>query len=212
MAMYVVLAVAMGVAVGFARSGRFSNLGERRFRSAWLLLIGVVLQAATEIFHLPKTPDVVAVLVSYAALALFAARNLRLAGMGVVAIGLVLNIIPIAVNEGMPVRASAVVESGITANRAGIAGLRFGGKRHLATPADHLMVLGDILPDPLFHEVLSFGDLAMAVGIAAVVANLLLPTRRRRQSPARPKTKASGGDLRSPSAAGDVALSASAGR
>src|ERR1700694_5562360 len=113
MAMYVVLAVALGVVVGFARRGRISNLGERAFRSAWLLLIGVVLQAVTEIFRLPNTPDVVAVLVSYAALALFAVRNLGLAGMGVVAIGLVLNIIPIAVNEGMPVRASADVESGI---------------------------------------------------------------------------------------------------
>jgi hypothetical protein len=182
MAMYVVLAVALGVVAGFARRGRVSNLGERAFRSAWLLVIGVVLQAVTEIFHLPNTPDVVAVLVSYAALALFAVRNLGLAGMGVVAIGLVLNIIPIAVNQGMPVRASAVVESGIASNRAGVAGLRFGGKRHLATSDDHLMVLSDILPDPVFHEVLSFGDLAMSVGIAAVVANLLLPPRRRRSS------------------------------
>ena len=209
---YVVLAVALGIAVGFARRGRISNLGAWTFRSSWLLLIGVVLQAVTEIFHLPNTPDVVAVLVSYAALALFALRNLGLAGMGVVAIGLVLNIIPIAVNQGMPVRASAIVESGIASNRAGVAGLRYGGKRHLATSDDHLMVLSDILPDPLFHEVLSFGDLAMAVGIAAVVANLLLPARRRRSLPPQHRARVGEGGSGDTGSDSDVARFAIAGR
>jgi len=210
--MYVVIAVVVGVVVGLLRGGRFSHLAERPFRSVWLLIVGVVLQAGTEIFHLPKTLDVVAVLVSYGSLALFAVRNLRLAGMGVVAIGLVLNIIPIAVNEGMPVRASAVVESGIVASRASVAGLRFGGKRHVATSADHLTVLGDILPDPLFHEVLSFGDLAMSVGIAAVVVNLLLPTRRRHPGIPATRPAAGDGDRGKPTPEGDAAFFATAQR
>src|SRR5579864_1929310 len=155
--MYVVLAVAVGVVVGLVRGGRFHHLAEQPFRSAWLLALGFVLQVVTEVVHLPTTPDVVTVLVSYAALALFAVRNLRLAGMGVVAFGLVLNFIPIAVNQGMPVKASALVRSGIYANEASIHHTRFGGKRHLAGPDDHVVFLADTLPDWVFHEVLSFG-------------------------------------------------------
>ena len=178
--MYVVLAVAVGVIVGLLRGGHFRHLAEKPFRSSWLLALGFVLQVVTEVFRLPTTPDVVAVLVSYAALALFAVRNLGLAGMGVVAVGLVLNIIPIAVNQGMPVKAAALVRSGIYADEASIHHTRFGGKRHLAGPEDHVVFLGDTLPDWVFHEVLSFGDLTMSVGIAAVICNLLLPPKRRR--------------------------------
>jgi hypothetical protein len=178
--MYVVLAVAVGVVVGLIRGGRFHHLAEKPFRSVGLLALGFVLQVVTEVFRLPTTPDVIAVLVSYAALALFALRNLGLAGMGVVAVGLVLNIIPIAVNQGMPVKAAALVRSGIYSDEASIHHTRFGGKRHLAGPDDHVVFLGDTLPDWVFHEVLSFGDLTMSVGIAAVICNLLLPPNRRR--------------------------------
>jgi hypothetical protein len=178
--MYVVLAVAVGVVVGLIRGGRFHHLAEKPFGSVWLLALGFVLQAVTEVFRLPTTPDVIAVLVSYAALALFALRNLQLAGMGVVAFGLVLNIIPIAVNQGMPVKAAALVRSGIYPDEASIHHTRFGGKRHLAGPSDHVVFLGDTLPEWVFHEVLSFGDLTMSVGIAAVICNLLLPPKRRR--------------------------------
>src|SRR5258708_9551501 len=59
--------------------------------------------------------------------------------------------------------------------------LAYGGKRHLERNGDRLMILGDILPDWVFHEVLSFGDLVMSVGIAAVFANLLNPDRRPRR-------------------------------
>jgi hypothetical protein len=177
--MYAVIAVAVGVVIGLLRGGSFSNLAEKPFRAIPLLMLGIGLQVVTEVTHLPNTVDMIAVLVSYAALALFAALNLQLAGMGVVAIGLVLNIIPISVNQGMPIKASALVRSGLYARESDIHHTRFGGKRHLAGPDDHLVFLGDILPDWLFHEVLSFGDLTMSAGIAAVACNLLLATRRR---------------------------------
>jgi hypothetical protein len=179
--MFTVVAVAIGFAIGLATGGRLRNLAERSFRTVWLLVIGVLLQVVAEVFHLPKTTGYLVVLFSYAALAAFALCNLRLAGMGVVAVGLVLNIIPIAVNQGMPVRASAIVEARV-ARPDEIPTLGFGGKRHLEGPADRLKPLGDVLPDWVFHEVLSFGDLVMAVGIADVFVHLLR-TPRRRASP-----------------------------
>jgi len=63
------------------------------------------------------------------------------------------------------------------------------------------MVLSDILPDWVFHEVLSFGDLVLSMGIAAVVVNLLRPpTRHRRDASARLSENAA------PSANGSRAL------
>jgi hypothetical protein len=176
--MFAVVAVLIGLVIGLATGGRLSHLARRSFGAVWLLALGVILQAVTEVFHLPKNADYIAVLVSYGALAAFAIRNLGLTGMGVVAVGLALNIVPIAVNRGMPVRATAIVDAHV-ARADQIATLGFGGKRHLEGRGDHLTDLGDILPDWVFHEVLSFGDLVMAVGIAAVFANLLRPTRRR---------------------------------
>jgi hypothetical protein len=171
---YAVVAIAVGVAIGFVRGGRFTNLATRTFRAIPLFVVGVALQLATEVIHFPRAIDVTLVLASYAALAAFALRNLHLAGMGVFALGLVLNIAPIAVNQGMPVRATAVVDAGIVRRSDEIARLRFGGKRHLERPGDHLILLSDIIPDWLFHEVLSFGDLVMSVGIAALIAHLLV--------------------------------------
>jgi hypothetical protein len=176
--MFTLVAVVVGLVIGLATGGRLRNLGQRTFRSAWLLILGVALQVVTEVFHLPKTPDYLTVLVSYVALAAFAVRNLRLTGMGVVAVGLALNIVPIAVNRGMPVRASAIVEARI-ARTDQLHTLGFGGKRHLESPSDRVTVLGDILPDWVFHEVLSFGDLIMAVGISAVFMNMLRFAKRR---------------------------------
>src|ERR1700724_1259564 len=98
--MFAVVPVLIGVLVALATGGRFANLAQRSFRVMWLLGLGVVLQVVTEAFHLPKTADYITVMVSYAALAIFAMCNLRLTGMGVVALGLALNIVPIAVNHG----------------------------------------------------------------------------------------------------------------
>jgi hypothetical protein len=122
------------------------------------------------------------ILASYGLLGLFALRNLALGGMGVVALGLALNIVPIAVNGAMPVRGSAIVRSGLAHRPDDVGKIRFGGKHHLETSRDHLTALGDILPDWVFHEVLSFGDLVLSAGIAAVFVNLLRPARRRREA------------------------------
>jgi hypothetical protein len=111
----------------------------------------------------------------------FCVLNLRHAGMGVVFVGIALNLVVMGLNGGMPVRAEAIVAAGITTASEDVEALDFGTKRHLETEADLLPVLGDIIPVPVAGEVLSFGDLAMSVGVAAVLVNLL----RRRAHPQR---------------------------
>lgn len=173
---FTAVAVVVGLAVGLATGGRLEHLGNRRFRAPWLLLGGLALQAASGRFG---GATVAMVIVSYVALIAFCALNLHLVGMGVVLLGLALNFTTIAVNGGMPVRRSAVVAAGI-AEWHELDELEVQKKRHLERPDDDLMLLSDIVPVPVLHEVLSFGDLIMSVGVADVLFHLLRPLPGRR--------------------------------
>ncbi|HEY2430844.1 MAG TPA: DUF5317 family protein, partial [Acidimicrobiales bacterium] len=167
-------AVVVGAAAGWAGGGRLSRLLRARVGWGWLLLGGAGVQALVLDGAVPihGWTELAAVLVSYAALAAFAALNLGRAGMGVLLIGVLLNAVPIAVNGGMPVERRAIVSSRV-AGPAEIPFLDFGGKRHLATSADHLRAFDDAIPDWVTHQVLSVGDLVITVGVAAVVCGLL---------------------------------------
>ena len=173
--MFIAVAIVAGVLIGLLCGGRFENLGDASFRLWPLLTLGVVVQGAAAFTADGAVP---LILGSYALLLIFTAVNLHHAGMGVVFVGIAMNLLVIAVNGGMPVRADAIVAAGIVGYEQ-IPSLEFGSKRHLETPDDRLTFLGDIIPVPLAEEVLSFGDLAMSVGVAAVLVNLL----RRRRGP-----------------------------
>jgi hypothetical protein len=111
-------------------------------------------------------------LASYLCLLAFALANVRLVGMALVAVGIALNIIPIALNRGMPVRHDAVVAARIsTAERVHF--LRTDHKHHMERPGDRLMILADILPVRPLREVLSFGDVVLALGVADVLFHLV---------------------------------------
>lgn len=173
--MFIAVAIVAGIVIGLVRGGSFERLAEASFRLWPLLILGIVVQGAAAFTVDGAVPLILA---SYVLLLVFTAVNLVHAGMGVVFVGIALNVAVIGVNGGMPVRADAIVAAGIV-EREQIPSLEFGSKRHLETDDDRLTVLGDIIPVPLAEEVLSFGDLAMSVGVAAVLVNLL----RRRRGP-----------------------------
>ena len=173
--MFIAVAIVAGIVIGLVRGGSFERLAEASFRLWPLLILGIVVQGAAAFTADGAVPLILA---SYVLLLVFTAVNLVHAGMGVVFVGIALNLAVIGVNGGMPVRADAIVAAGIV-EREQIPSLEFGSKRHLETDDDRVGVLGDIIPVPLAKEVLSFGDLAMSVGVAAVLVNLL----RRRRGP-----------------------------
>jgi hypothetical protein len=173
---FIAVAVVAGVALGLLRGGSITRLGEASFRFWPLLAVGVAVQAAAAFV---TRAGVALVLLSYVVLLVYAAANYRHVGMGVVFVGIALNLLVIAANGGMPVRASAIVAAGIVDHHAEVHTLDFGSKRHLKTDDDRLTWLGDVIPVPVATEVLSFGDLVMAVGIADVLAHLL----RRKATP-----------------------------
>ena len=189
--LYIVVAVAVGLAMGWARGGRLSGIGDATFRLTPLLAVGVagqVLSAA-----LGGARGLALLLASYIALLAFAIANApRSVGMAVVAVGIAMNALVIAVNGGMPVRASAIIAAGIADDDDDIAELDFGTKRHLEDGDDRLTILADIIPVPVLEEVLSFGDLVLAVGVADVLVTLMGSRRSPRQRPERPDRQGTG--------------------
>ena len=166
------LALIIGVVVGLARGGRPRNMGLHRLRAWWLVVIGIAAQVAAD--HVATASlGTVAVLAGAASLLAFASLNPHLVGIGVVAIGVAANALVIGINDGMPVRPSAVVAAHIT-SRADEPLLGYGFRHHREGPGDQLRPLADIIPIPAFRQVVSFGDLILAMGVAATVAHLLL--------------------------------------
>lgn len=160
---WALVAVALGVAVGYATGGRIEHVSTHSVRAWPLLAVG----AALPLFG--RDHGTVAVL-SLLTLLAFTLANLHRVGMGVVAVGLGLNLVVIAANGAMPVRPAA-------AERVGIDADALGGGRRLEAPDDRFTALGDVLPARPLHQVLSFGDLVIAAGTADVIVHLM---RRRR--------------------------------
>jgi hypothetical protein len=169
---FTALAVAAGLLIGLLAGGSLRRLGERHFRLWPLLPLGVALQ-----FPFVDRLGFGGLLASYACLLVFALANIRLAGMGLVAIGIALNTVPIALNRGMPVDRDAVVAAGIVPARR-LDSLHLDRKHHLERPSDDAMVLADIIPVRPVKEVLSFGDVVLAVGVADVIYHLMRPRLR----------------------------------
>ena len=173
-------ALVVGVLAGIAAGGRPSDLGRRHLRLAWLLALCALLQVVAEVFDVPSSVGLAMVLASYAGLSLFALSNIGLVGMPVVLVGLLANLLVIGLNAGMPVRESSILAAHAS-TRAEVHSIDFGAKRHLAAPDDRLDVLGDIIPVRPTREVLSFGDLILAFGVADVIFRLLRPSDARRR-------------------------------
>ena len=173
---FTLLAVAAGLVIGLLAGGRLAHLGSRNLRQWPLLLGGLAAQLLSA--RVGGDASFALLLVSYGLLLAFAAANVAVVGMWLVALGIGLNLTVIATNGGMPVRESALRAAG--AVEAGVpVELDPASKHHLEAPSDRLVVLSDIIPVRPLREVVSFGDVAMAVGVADVVVHLLRPPGRR---------------------------------
>ena len=174
------MAAALGVLAGWATGGRLGHISRHPLDWLPLLAVGVALPVVAELGSLDGAAGLALVLASFACLLGFCLLNLRLVGMGVVAVGLSLNALVIALNGAMPVRAAALVRAGVAEDARDAATLDLGVKRRLATDGDRLAVLGDVLPVRPLRQVLSFGDLIVAAGTIDLVANLMRRRRPRR--------------------------------
>lgn len=167
------IAVILGLVTGLSRPPAGAHSVRPHVEQIPLLAFGVLLHAASML--LDGSAATLCLAVSLAVLIAVAMANRHITGIAVVGLGLLLNLVAVAVNAGMPVRASALVEAGVI-EADEIATVELSGPQHLESSNDALGVLGDVLPVPLVNAVVSFGDLIIVFGAFDAVRDL---SRRR---------------------------------
>ncbi len=167
--MILVVPVFLALALGLVLGGRLERLAAFRPKLGWLVPAAFALQVAAFPFKwLPwTTQETLATalwLVSFGLLVVFAWSNRKLAGVPVVAAGLLSNIVAVGVNGGsmptLPSALAALDPTYVVANNSS-----FDASPNLAWLVDRWAV-----PDwsPV-GNVFSIGDIVIAVGIMVVV-------------------------------------------
>lgn len=168
--MFMLYALAAGVAIGWLLGGRLSGLGRLRIRWAPLALVGLLAQVV--LFFEPVAERIggagpLVYIGSTLVVLVVVCRNLAVPGLALVAVGTASNLAAILANGGsMPASAAALALVGHAVNDG------YSNSTVVADPA--LWPLTDIfaIPAPMpFANVLSVGDILIGIGVAwAVVA------------------------------------------
>jgi hypothetical protein len=172
---FTLLAIAVGFVLALAMGGRPRFLAGRTLRMWFLLPVGLALQVAA-IESNGHTWPFVLLLVSYGCLFAFAVANLSVTGMWMILVGLTLNAFVVGLNHGMPVGHKALAHAG---RDPGV----YAAEHHVQRSSDRLLILGDVVAIRPLGEIVSFGDLILAVGLVDVLVHLMRPARRRQEEP-----------------------------
>lgn len=171
----VLLAGTVGAVIGALRRPHGAHLETPPLVRLRLVAGAVALSVAIGVAELPLEGLLFSV--SLGLLTWFALRNRHLVGMGVLAVGLLCNLTAVALHGGMPVRATALVESGAF-EADELADADLGAGRRFERTGDLAPILGDIIPVSAVGAAMSFGDLIALAGIGAVAGDLARLARR----------------------------------
>lgn len=200
------LALAFGAAalVVLVTRGSWTRLFSLPIQGSLLFFAGLFLQAALEVVEFApnriETTGYGLLMLSYAFLLAFCLVNLPLRGMGLIAIGISLNILVIGLNVGMPTRAVGLDSDGNRINKP----IEQSVKHRPESPDDLLGFLGDtiLLPKP-FDTLISIGDIVLVVGVCELAYFGSHRPRRRRarhrtgsNTPRRSRTRSSASSTR----------------
>ncbi len=182
--MLVLIVIGLAVAAGFIAGGSLRPFEHLRLHWWGVALAGLALQGIPLTSGVGRPVGSAVVVGSYGLLVAFALVNRRLPALWLVIAGLILNLVVIGANGGMPVSAGALEAAGARAE-----GLVGGGtvKHHLMGPDDTLTPLGDVIgiPPPI-GAVVSVGDLLLYAGVAILVVSVMLGrSGENRRGPAR---------------------------
>ena len=172
------IAVVAALLIPLFTHGSYKRLFDTKLRWPWLLVASLAIQLGLEFYTLPhRYWDSVGyglLVGSYVLLLAFIARNAVLRGMSIVLIGILCNAIVIALNQGMPVKLPPEWKNESWANAT--------VTHHPREDGEELLVLSDIIivRGPV-SNVLSFGDLILAIGLCDVTYNASRDPRRGRR-------------------------------
>lgn len=179
--LWLAIVLFLALVIAMLRGGRLVNLGDIELKAWWLLLVSLGLQLGTR--WLPdetwsETAGVVMVLASFALLMVLVMLNRSKPGMWIAGLGVLMNFTVIAFNGGMPVLAGAAeVASGFTVAEPDISG---SFKHVLLDETSRLVFFADVIPIRLvrFGEVISLGDIFLALGLGVFLEQELRRPRR----------------------------------
>ena len=166
--MFLLYAIVIGVALGFLLGGRLSGLATLEFRWAPLAIAGLAVQIA--LFSGPISDRVgdlgpVIYVGSTAMVLVVVLRNIRIAGMPLVVLGALSNLLAIVANGGyMPASPGAAaaagrVEATTYSNSAIVDGA-------VLAPLTDIFAFPTWVP---FSNVFSIGDLLIGIGVAMAI-------------------------------------------
>lgn len=179
--LWLAIVLFFALAISMLRGGRLVNLGDIELRAWWLLVIAFGLQAGTR--FLPDeswsdTVGLVMILSSFVLLMVLVVLNRASPGMWIAGLGVLMNLTVIAVNGGMPVLAEAAeVASGFTVSEPDVSS----SYKHIPLDEDsRLTFLADVIPLRIadIGEVISLGDIFLALGLGAFLEHELRRPRR----------------------------------
>lgn len=175
--------VAAGLVAGVARGGKIANLAATQFKWVGLVFAGLAIQAGTELYSHFVDPrlgedrrGILLLAVSYALLIAFLALNRAQPGTSLMALGLLLNIVVIFANGGMPVSMTAARAAGFDPSGY----LKASIKHQVMGPGTALWFLGDVIPLPVLRNIVSIGDVLLGVGIFIFVQHRVGYSPRRK--------------------------------
>jgi hypothetical protein len=172
------IAAAAALLIPLLTLGSYKRLFDTKFRWPWVLGASLAIQLGLEFFALPhRYWDNVGyglLVFSNVLLLAFAARNVVLRGMSIVFIGIACNALVIALNQGMPVKFPPEWKNESWAEAT--------VKHHPREDGEKLLALSDIIivRHPI-DNILSFGDLILAVGLCDVAYTASRDPKRARR-------------------------------
>lgn len=172
-----VAVVVAAVLAGLLRRPAGGHGARPHLRHLPVLVAGFGLVAAS-----PVGPDGAATVgggLGFAGVAWFAGRNRNVTGVAVAGLGAVANLACIVLNNGVPVRAEALVDAGV-ASAAEVREHEPDEPYHLQQESDRFAWLGAVVPVSPTEQVLTFGDLLILVGAFDTLREL---SRRRTRLP-----------------------------
>lgn len=160
-------------AIAMVRGGRMPSLLATEFLFLPILFMAFAVQLGFEIWDpdsLSPSGQLVMIVATSAAVAVFLFLNRQLPGTILAGVGLLLNVVVIAANGSMPVSIDAARVAGITESLDS-------GVQHEPMTEDSLLPwLADIIPIPDTKLVISIGDVVLGAGIGVLVYNRALAT------------------------------------
>lgn len=177
-----VVALAAGVGARL-RGGSVQDLAETTFRWTPLLVAGLFVQIGFVYWDPPWLGEgggLAVILLTNLAVAAWLVVNRTLPGLLMAGVGMALNLLVITANGAMPVLESSARTAGVTES------IEDASLKHEALDDDTVLPwLGDVIPVRPFEEVLSLGDVVLALGLARVVDARMMSGKRARHSATR---------------------------